>query len=112
MGTPLGPKYIPYTYMDPLGEVLGSLAKHASRTYVDAIALEYGKAQRVQVSPRWMLEILHDPNCLTWGFPPKSRCTFLRFPIIWTTVFWGLYWGPLILGNCQIYFRNCGIIVY
>ena len=20
MGTPLGPKYIPYTYMDPLGE--------------------------------------------------------------------------------------------
>ena len=23
MGTPLGPKYIPYTYMDPLGESLG-----------------------------------------------------------------------------------------
>ena len=22
MGTPLGPKYIPYTYMDPLGETL------------------------------------------------------------------------------------------
>ena len=22
MGTPLGPKYIPYTYMDPLGELL------------------------------------------------------------------------------------------
>ena len=21
MGTPVGPKYIPYTYMDPLGEV-------------------------------------------------------------------------------------------
>ena len=21
MGTPLGPKYIPYTYMDPLGKV-------------------------------------------------------------------------------------------
>ena len=23
MGTPLGPKYIPYTYMDPLGSILG-----------------------------------------------------------------------------------------
>ena len=23
MGTPLGPKYIPYTYMDPLGTCLG-----------------------------------------------------------------------------------------
>ena len=23
MGTPLGPKYIPYTYMDPLGMYLG-----------------------------------------------------------------------------------------
>ena len=22
MGTPLGPKYIPYTYMDPLGKVV------------------------------------------------------------------------------------------
>ena len=25
MGTPLGPKYIPYTYMDPLGVCFGSL---------------------------------------------------------------------------------------
>ena len=23
MGTPLGPKYIPYTYMDPLGKAKG-----------------------------------------------------------------------------------------
>ena len=23
MGTPLGPKYIPYTYMDPLGLISG-----------------------------------------------------------------------------------------
>ena len=23
MGTPLGPKYIPYTYMDPLGKKVG-----------------------------------------------------------------------------------------
>ena len=25
MGTPLGPKYIPYTYMDPLGYLAGSI---------------------------------------------------------------------------------------
>ena len=26
MGTPLGPKYIPYTYMDPLGKAKGDLS--------------------------------------------------------------------------------------
>ena len=36
-----------------------------------------------------------------WEFP-KIRGTFLGVPItrtIVTIVFWGLYWGPLILGN-------------
>ena len=33
-----------------------------------------------------------------WGFP-KIRCTTLGVPIIRTRVFWGLYWGPPILGN-------------
>ena len=32
------------------------------------------------------------------GFP-KIRGTFLGVPIIRTIVFWGLYWGSLILGN-------------
>ena len=36
-----------------------------------------------------------------WGFP-KIRGTILGVPIIGTIVFWGLYWGPLILGNYQI----------
>ena len=36
-----------------------------------------------------------------WGFP-KIRGTFLGVPIIRTIVFWGLYWGPLILGNYHI----------
>ena len=26
-------------------------------------------------------------------------CTLLGVPIIMTIVFWGLYWGPPILGN-------------
>ena len=33
-----------------------------------------------------------------WGFP-KIRGTFVGVPIIRIIVFWGLYWGPLILGN-------------
>ena len=33
-----------------------------------------------------------------WGFP-KIRGTFLGVPRIRTIVYWGLYWGPLILGN-------------
>ena len=34
------------------------------------------------------------------GFP-KIRGTVLGVPIIRTIVFWGLYWGPFILGNYQ-----------
>ena len=33
-----------------------------------------------------------------WGFP-KIRGTSLGVPIIRIILFWGLYWGPLILGN-------------
>ena len=36
-----------------------------------------------------------------WGFP-KIRGTLLGVPIIRTIVFWGLYWGPLILGNYHL----------
>ena len=38
----------------------------------------------------------------TWGFP-KIRGTFLGVPIIRTIVFWGLYSGPPILGNCHMH---------
>ena len=41
-----------------------------------------------------------------WGFP-EIRDTFLGVPIIRTIVFWGLYWGPLILGNYHI---ECTVI--
>ena len=34
---------------------------------------------------------------------PKIRGTLSGIPIIRTIVFWGLYWGPLILGNYHIY---------
>ena len=38
---------------------------------------------------------------LMWGFP-KIMGTFLGVPIIRSIVFWGLYWGPLILGNYHV----------
>ena len=40
-------------------------------------------------------------NLAIWGFP-KIRGTFLGVPIIRTIVYWGLYWGTLILGNYHI----------
>ena len=33
-----------------------------------------------------------------WGLP-NIRGTILGIPIVRTIVYWGLYWGPLILGN-------------
>ena len=52
----------------------------------------------------------HGEGRLMWGFP-KIRGTFLGFPIIRMLVFWGLYWGTLILGNyhvgCQWYAHVC-----
>ena len=33
---------------------------------------------------------------------PKIRATFLGVPIRRIIVFWGLYWGPLIMGNYHI----------
>ena len=36
-----------------------------------------------------------------WEFP-KIRGTILGVPIISIIVFWGLYWGPPILGNYHV----------
>ena len=40
---------------------------------------------------------------LIWGFP-TIRGTLLEAPIIRTIEFWGLYWGPPILGNSHMGF--------
>ena len=42
-----------------------------------------------------------------WGFP-KIRGTLLRARIIRNIVFWGIYWGPPILGNYQIFCTSFG----
>ena len=47
----------------------------------------------------------HSRRMPNYRVVPKIRDTFLGVPIIRTIVFWGLYWGPLILGNYLIGFR-------
>ena len=53
--------------------------------------------------PSELLRPDHAAAAGTWGLP-KIRGSFLGVPIIRTMVFWGLYWGPPILGNSQINF--------
>ena len=36
-----------------------------------------------------------------WGFP-KIRGTLLGVPTLRTIVFWGLYWGPPIMGHYHL----------
>ena len=43
-----------------------------------------------------------------WRFP-KIKGTILGVPIIRNIVFWGLYWGPLILGNYQMVLRRAAL---
>ena len=40
----------------------------------------------------------HLPQGSKWEFP-QIRGTILGVPMMWTTVFWGLYWGPLYFGK-------------
>ena len=47
---------------------------------------------------------LHKP---IWEFP-KIRGTLLGVPILRIIVFWGLYWGPLILGNYHLLLEEVG----
>ena len=53
---------------------------------------------------------------MPYGGFPKLGVPFLGIPIIRTIVFWGLYWGPLILGNYHIsqgimYIGSCRLLV-
>ena len=53
-------------------------------------------AQDAQTSPA-----PHSLGSGVWGFP-KIRGTFLGVCIIRIIAFWGLYWGPLLLGNYHL----------
>ena len=61
----------------------------------------------------WSLTVLKDEarqlvnirvTLVLSGSFPKMRGTILGVPIIRTIVFWGLYWGPLILGDYHLDF--------
>ena len=55
------------------------------------------------------------PAKLTYGDFQKLGVPFLGVPIIRTIVYWGLYWGPLIVGNyhilSQLWKRVIGLIL-
>ena len=66
--------------------------------------LEFGQANhmasynfRFRFVGKWRMSP-HSTTTYIWGFP-KMMGTILGFSIIRTRVFWGLYWGPPILGN-------------
>ena len=56
----------------------------------------------IGVPGRGKVEKLLHVSYNKWGFP-KIRGTLLGVPIIRTIIFRGLYWGPAILGNYQIF---------
>ena len=73
----MGPKYVPYTYMDPLGS--GAQAYSCCHLAQLRLAVAAGRN-------------------LCGGFP-RIGATILGVPITRTIAFLGLYWGPPILGN-------------
>ena len=56
-------------------------------------------AQKIADALEGLLKFVH---ALYGGFPKLIRGTFLEVPIIRVIIFWGLYWGPSILGNYHI----------
>ena len=50
----------------------------------------------VELGSYGYMEVMRDSRFFWF---PKIRGTILAVPIIRTKVFWGLYWGPLILGK-------------
>ena len=59
------------------------------------------RAVRIQTVDFLLQRSLHSFQVLIWEFP-RIRGTFLGVPIIRIIIYWGLYWGPLILGNYHI----------
>ena len=65
----------------------------------DSITLFGGQDRMSPLRPqRFNTLPIAEREVLIWGFP-KIRSTILRVPIIGITVYWGLYWGPLIFGK-------------
>ena len=46
----------------------------------------------------------YGPSRTVFGGFPKLGVPFWGVPLIRSIVYWGLYWGPLILGNYRILF--------
>ena len=52
----------------------------------------------------------NSPEPLSIWRIPKTRGTLLGVPILRIIVYWGLYWGPPILGNYHINSKKFGAV--
>ena len=60
----------------------------------------------LRIPKTYPVEVEGNPKGPIGGLP-KIRGTILGAPIVRTIVYWGLYWGPLVLGN----YHFCWILV-
>ena len=68
----------------------------------------YGNSGGVLSGTYWGSTLICTDKMRTYGNFPKLGVPFWGVPIIRTIVYWGLYWGPLILGNYHIGLRFWG----
>ena len=61
------------------------------------LELPCGPCPRASPAPEGYQQLISNPKL---GFP-KIRATFLGVPIIRIIVYWGVKWGPHVLGNYQ-----------
>ena len=74
MGTPLGPKYIPYTYMDPLGRI--KLGCHQSWGFLVLCNLDRNSFSYLDPPPALYL-VSKDPNNRVLEFRAKGPRTHI-----------------------------------
>ena len=104
--TPSSSSPIPLQQIHPLTHILDLrrtphpviVTSRNDRDYIRVLLYNIPLLQAGGIPPT---EICYDSK---WGFP-RIRGTFLKVPIIRIIVYWGLYWGPPILGNYQIHFQ-------
>ena len=76
MGTPLGPKYIPYTYMDPLGRGCSHIQACASGISAEPSSLSVRKRVCLtEASGCWQVEVQteHGRKKMAYQKRPRTR---------------------------------------
>ena len=74
--------------------------------------INYGATMVPNITPIMENQMENEMEAgIIWGIRgikefPKIRGTLLGVPIIRTIIYWGLYWGPFILGNYHLKVRD------